>query len=1677
MVSCVYMPAEEDRFKLFNEMLQDFDRSTAAFLYNKTTSEQFMDMYKDTLVFDGSVPTYESILNNELVKKYLGLNRLAEIHTKHQPVVENTLDNADKLLDQAYKFNNSANNTDFIAYVEPMEDNALTIKVEPRTQETKEIADNQRRITTLNRRIAEILSPAGITVGTLSEWESGLGRVGVTDFNRAKEAANGLASIISVANNLEGSKALSEEFAHFIIGVYRDNPVIARSLAALQDPDMLKYVLGDMYQEVDEYYDGNLAMMAEEALGQIFRDTLLNFDTNANLNIKKVPTNIFKRALNHITSLFKGYNPAYIADTVNYVQANMNALANEILTKQTTLTKEDIEKAQRSAKFNALSEKAKAQIDKLKKIEKMLYKNRLLQNDIKTKDGTVSYSKRAAFLADKVAKKFDSNVKQGESLAAVADFIEAAYGNLDRFFEDLNNIEKLSTKNKFILLRNVLNTLQLYSPVITDLKEITESSYLQNPDIAKQRFALGDAADSLTDYEVKEDIDEVNTSNMTTADIADLITKESDNQELSEDETHYVNQTTHQKSLRVTKVISASSHEAFDEDSPWLLPSTNIGTGIDEFIRDFLSDKIVYDEDSKSYRVVDSDDNTKSYALEEVYPNASNEDLNKFAEQLSSFKQEQKDKGITLISRDVTINGVITSLDSSNKPHKISVVGTLDLLGYDDEGNWYVYDIKTYRSDIDDLKKAKYDKQINLYRMFLEQKYGIKVKEMGVLPVKVSYDTPAAAGGTVKYDLSHRKHQEYDGREGNQLLVDGQEFKGAQPQMQKLMPVEKKNFKINYRDLGGESSENIEHMLATLDSVDRLYLQLKRLFDEKSRTYFTNFIKSYIGENVLVRQSGTLTHTAQERMQLVNVESILDSAPKDVSWIQRWLTSAADNPDTFIQTYAKIVSDQKHKQRLTVIEKSNEILAFAKKYEKLGIKDYAWMFEADKQHYIRHFEVDGKDYSHDESAYQQALRDYTKQLNEIYGEFPEVGSQAFKEKQEALNQWLGDNNVVIVTGTGTAQAGHTYDIKKRIPNPELYPSKYSSLSSLQKQFLDEFLALKNELDQLLPPGTTTVTNTIKIRQSWVERAKGIGSTTTVQDYVESVKSHFFRAYDDDLTYTKNLQYFSGKPVDSLPIYYLHAKNAHDITTDVIGSLITYADMAYGYYYMNEVVNQLEIGRYMAQQRKIQKREAGKPVGEEFSYRDSHSVTPIYEGADSGFLSMLDDFMESKVYRQYFKDAGVIPGTKVDTNKIASFVLKIGSMTQLGFNALAGLSNASTGIGMQNIEAVAGEFFSAKELSKADWIFMKSSLDFLGDIGQRTKKSKLALFGQMFDVRQDFSKNVKGKDYLTKNILLRVFGPNLQYIFQDIGDHWLYNRSAIAIALKHKLLDGSGKEISLWDALEVVPIDPDVPEAGNQLVFKEGVTNLDGTNVTTKDITQIAQRMTYVNQHCFGIYNNEDAIAARRIILGRFMMQYRDWLPAQYRYRFGSMTTNFYKGENQVVEGYYRTLLKFCHSCFLELKDGSFNLAATWNNLEDFQKKNIRRAIYEMFQVICLYILKGLLSGKKKDDDEKPSYVKQLLRYTVIRASVEQGALVPFSAPIELLKIAQSPMAATNVASDVLALKTVLWPGSWFEEVEHGEYKGHSEAYRALMRSPLSIYYNTIKRQLNPDKAAEFYNKF
>ena len=1643
---CIYIPKKGA--ETFIKLSKAFGRNRAIDVYGKITGSDFQRVFGDSISFDkDGVPTFESIMQLKEVRDFIGQTSMLANLNRQQPHMDDTLANVSLLTKRAEEFNND--NKDYIAIVDYDSKGKLTLDIQPRTKETIAMAANQQAIQKINERASEILSPLGISIDMLDEYQTSVGRVGLTEFTKSKEVADGFGVLMAVANNMEGSNAISEEFAHFIIGVMREKPLVERSINYLKDEAHAKEILGDEFDNVYEYYNGNMDLVAEEAAGHVFKQALLDRINKTD----KIKVSLLQRMANFIINLFKGFNPAYYQNNIDRIYKDYSKLADNVLSGKVTIKKSDIQKARREASFNALSERVKVQIKTLKDITERAYKSAALQDNLDDLDkGDLTQKSAARKFAEQVKDAITRHVGEEETMAAIADFLTLAQDNINELFFKVSNLEGKSAKDKFTILRNALTAIQSYQKTIDELEAITSEEYMSDEAISGQQFIVGDVTNSLEEFEADDDEMPIDTTGKSVNEVANIIQQESEKWQLSDDETYYQNTKTGLKSTRVTKVIEADKEgKSFDPNNPWVTPSTNIGTGIDELTRDFLGGKITKESDG-TYTI-----NGKQ--LDEVYPNASNKALNKFVKQLEEMRDNLTSRGITLISRDIIANGTIDTIDGTGKVHTVNVAGTLDLLGYDADGNWYIYDMKTHRGIIDSKKEKKWRRQLSLYKQFLENKYGIKVKEMGIIPIKVEYPTPNGYGsGTTNYTVStEASAPEYNGKRNNQLIADGSEFKDANPQLEEIKPIKEIDLDIQYRKLAKDPTNGMgggrDLLVKAVTNTRKLYGKFCREFSEKAIPEFLEFLKPFVGENIRIADENR-----PGKFKTVSIRSILESSKNDVTLMQRWFTSMADNPDALLQIFDKVVKRQKDEHRIRTIEKAQEILALGMQYEKLGITSYDWMFEKDKKNYIN------KEY--DLSAYNKAKEAKLKELDAQYGEHPAIGSTEWKEKNKARKEWIKENTEVKKTRTG----GVTY-----IPLRSKYPSNYDSLSDTQKEFYDKWMTLKSELDNLIGSHHTHLTNTIKIRKSGIERLKGAMSGEAISNFIESTKAKMMRSFDDDITYkdAKGIRGFDDREVMKLPLYYVYGGkgNQDDLSTDVIGTLIAYADMAYNYDAMNQVVNPLEIGRELVlTNRKINATKGNKHLFETFRYAGRTIRNPIYEDTKaSNFRAALDDFFESKIYGRYLKDAGEIAG--IDVNKGAGILLKLGSTVQLGFNLLANLANAGTGLAMQNIEAAAGEFFNARELASADAEFAKEMPAYLGDIGQRATKSKLALFDQMFDVRQNFKSKIKKVNFLNKTILTRIFGPGIQYIGQDAGDHWLYNRTAIAMAKRHKLKDANGNDISLWDALEVVPIDKNNPDAGNKLVLKEGVTNKDGSKFSIKDISTISGQMRYVNQHLFGIYNDEDSIAARRMIWGRFLMQYRDWIPAQFRYRFGARTSNLEKGSE--VEGYYRTTGRFAKQIYDELKHGEKTIGQVWDSLDDYERANVKRAVAEVIQLIVITAIASLLGGADKD---RP-WALRVISYWATREKTELGALVPFiQMPNEMIKIAKSPFAATNVIDDITGLTGLLWPPNYFDTIESGDYKDHSTAYKDFMKSPLTLWYRTIKRMTEPEKSEKFFNQ-
>lgn len=843
-----------------------------------------------------------------------------------------------------------------------------------------------------------------------------------------------------------------------------------------------------------------------------------------------------------------------------------------------------------------------------------------------------------------------------------------------------------------------------------------------------------------------------------------------------------------------------------------------------------------------------------------------------------------------------------------------------------------------------------------------------------------------------------------------------------------------------------------QRVRVALDNASILIGDLFVKYNDVSMPLFVDFIKPFVGENIMIP-------FGKFKGKVIKAEDLVKMADEDISFFDRWLDSMADSSDYMLKVMDQAVKKSKEQARLRTIDVMKQLQAATIKLEKAGIKNTDWMFERDSKgnlsgNYISEI---------NQALFKEKVREMFKSLNEKYGKNP-VGENAEKYKKER-QAWF-DTNMEIVNG-------------KKVPKMSIYGNKqYQRLNAAQKEYYDTVMNIKSQLDSYLPEKYTTLTNAVKIRKDLLERVKSSDDVKSGTKQIwESIKDEFIRRTDDvDFGDRATVKDFEGNEVQTLPIYFTKLKegeSANDLSTDIVSTLTAYAAMANDFDEMNKVIDVLELGRDLLRERQITQTQGGKPLVEKFKAVGRKVEGKLTkEGEATRFVQRLNDFFEMQVYGRYMADEGTFGKTNIDKGKVANFVNRVTSMNNLALNVLSGISNVATGTVMMRIESFAGEFFNEKNTITADRIYGQSLPEYLAEIGSRVKTSKLALWDELFNVMQEYEQDVREVNFDRKSWFSRMFNTSTLFFMNNAGEHWMQNRTSLALADAYKMKAPDGKIVSLWDAMEVVPIDKNNKKAGAKLQLKQGYTKADGSAFTQDDIIKFSRKSAAINQRMHGIYNKADRSAVQRLAIGRMGMMFRKWIKPSLNRRFKSATYNY--DLDTWTEGYYRTSGRFLLQLARDLRETQFNLAARWNELTPTEKANIRRALTETGHFLAVMTIIGLIEWS--DDKDRPWLVR-MAEYQARRLYTELGTMIPGKSMItEGLRIIKSPAAGINTIENMLDLTKLLNPWNYMDELQSGRYEGHSTAYKSFFESPIIPMNRTIYRGLHPETGIPFFKQ-
>ena len=685
----------------------------------------------------------------------------------------------------------------------------------------------------------------------------------------------------------------------------------------------------------------------------------------------------------------------------------------------------------------------------------------------------------------------------------------------------------------------------------------------------------------------------------------------------------------------------------------------------------------------------------------------------------------------------------------------------------------------------------------------------------------------------------------------------------------------------------------------------------------------------------------------------------------------------------------------------------------------------------------------------------------------------------------------------LVQETGSKDQSFMFEYKiengKKVRSGKYITEKKAELlPEAQKNFYYEMMRIKKEVDKLLPPAVLGERKIVMLRKTALQKAGEASDLGVKAKYMwEAIRNTVVDTSESvDYDYYEVELDFQGNRVDKLPILYTKKgkkETYDDMTDDVASSILAYAGMANEYYQLNEIVGEIENASYMSAQRQITQR-AGSKIQRQTIQNDDLIFHENYTQPQSrtNIQKVFDDFKMMHVYGHLRRNEGTWGKSKVSKRKTIDMINSATSYSQLAVNLPQRIANVSVGQANIIIHAAGKGAFNMRDVLWATKQWMQHGGRRLLDTGATETDDKLSLFRERLDIGQENGKQYKNAQF-KKSRLAKIFNFNLLYGGLMVGEDYLASATALAMARREKVLytDKETNKVTtanLWDAYKVYYKDP-VNKTGAYLAIQPGYTKMDGSPITIEDEYKFSDKVAATNFELQGIYNQDDKSAIQSVSFGALIIMYRKWIAPALKRRYSGVHYDAMKEDWE--EGYWRTTGRFVSDFVKNITKDGEGIIASWHinqdNLTDYEKSNLQKALRETAIILGALISIGLLENLPPDDDkDKPkllSWAEQMSLYQLYRLRNELGSqsvTMPGLMLKEGLNILESPFAAIEPIRDAINGLKLLWPGTYMEEVTRGPYKGHSKAYKYFWNLPVISMAKHIQRFKDPSSLISFY---
>lgn len=742
----------------------------------------------------------------------------------------------------------------------------------------------------------------------------------------------------------------------------------------------------------------------------------------------------------------------------------------------------------------------------------------------------------------------------------------------------------------------------------------------------------------------------------------------------------------------------------------------------------------------------------------------------------------------------------------------------------------------------------------------------------------------------------------------------------------------------------------------------------------------------------------------------------------------------------------------------------------------------------------------------DWQAYGQAKRQERKRLKKL-------GNKGFKLK-EALEQWEINNTEERVVDY---VSGRT----ERVPI-QLYRFPINPVDNLdvdQREYYDTMMQIKGEIGSILPAYAQQQYRAPQIRKSWIDvitdtvRNKGSMKTAMWQLWD---RMKFLKIREDDMNFAINgiitdeneevinvASDYDNTPLQQIPIFYfnnlksvrdkdgnIRVSRSEELLRDFSTALQHLSATATNYEAMNNVFNVIQ---FMADYIK-----KGDTPAKDLKDR---ALETIIEGGGIKVLKRLNeksggtanDIINSFIQVHYY-------GEKIKKEhqtwpwRLLKSMIAYTSLKSLVVNVKGAMSNYLVGEAQMLIETGlgwGGEFYNVKDYIHAHNMLFKDNTYRAGgrimDFLQNDKTSLPVLLQEVFDPMQDsYSDNAYQRYH--SSAFRQLFGGFNVFGQYAAGEYLIHYVTMYAMMNHQKVLYNGenrkfwGKKFTLLDVFDKqknpngsysLVIKPgfcfadDVVDSQGNVIYRKG----DALPTDINDIyyTNLRENIRHCNQNTHGSMNEEDKGIIHRNMLGRSVMNLRQWMIEHYSRRYRGK--HFDASSGRVEEGYWRTAGRFMRDFALDAIKFHTETQARWDKMNNYQKANCKRALAEIELWGMLMILSLALGDP---DKHRKEWWRRMWIYQCKRALQDENAALPWGLFTESKAIIKSP------ASVIGAISGVLYPITGIadidEKVKKGRHKGENKYFYYTAKYTLP-FYNQIDQLIHMDDEDNVFSVF